>query len=70
MERCSVLLMTREMRVKTTMRYHFTPVRMVIIKNSTRASLVAQSVVRNPPANAEDTCSVPDLGRSHVPQSD
>ena len=66
MERCSVLLMTREMRVRTTVRYHFTPVRMAIIKNS----LVAQSVVRNPPANAEDTRSVPDRGRAHVPQSD
>ena len=66
MERCSVLLMTRDMRAKTTMRYYSMPVRMAIIKNSTGASL-AQSVVGNPPADAEDTCSTPDLGRSHEP---
>ena len=27
------------------------------------------SVVKNPPANAEDMGSIPDLGRSHKPQS-
>ena len=27
------------------------------------------SVVKNPPANAEDTGSIPGLGRSHMPQS-
>ena len=27
------------------------------------------SVVKNPPANAEDTGSIPGLGRSHVPWS-
>ena len=32
MKRCSVSLVTREIQVKTTRRYHFTPVRMVIIK--------------------------------------
>ena len=35
MKRCSPLLITREIQIKTTMRYHFTPDRMAIIKKST-----------------------------------
>ena len=31
MKRCSASLAIREMRIKTTMRHHFTPIRMVII---------------------------------------
>ena len=37
MERCSTLLIIREMQIKTTMRYHLTLARMAIIKTSSNS---------------------------------
>jgi hypothetical protein len=37
LNKCSIVLIIREMQVKTTLRFHFTPVRMAKIKNQVTA---------------------------------
>ena len=44
MKRCSASLAIREIQMKTTMRYHFTPVRMTIINKSTNKSAIRKTI--------------------------
>ena len=50
MKRCSASLAIREMQIKTTMRYHFTPVRMGTINNNKQQVLARLWRKGNPSA--------------------
>ena len=65
MKRYSASLAIRDTQIKTTMRYHVTPIRMATIKKTDR-DFPGGVVVKNPPANAGDTGWSPGPGRSHM----
>ena len=54
MKRCSTLFIIREKQIKTTIRYHLIPVRMVIIKKSAAAKSL-QSCPTLPPHRQQPT---------------
>jgi hypothetical protein len=49
MKKCSPSLVIKEMQIKTTLRFHLTPVRIVIIKNTT-TTCVGKDVGKKEPS--------------------
>ena len=56
MQKCSTSLIIREMQIKTTIRYHFTPVRLPIINKSTNNKCGGVWRKGNPPALLVGMC--------------
>ena len=53
-KRCSTSQITREMQIKTTMRYHLTPVKMAIIKKNLQTINAGEGEGRKEPSYTTD----------------
>ena len=66
-KRCSTPLISKEMQIKTTVRYHPTFLRMAAIKKQNR-DFFSGPVVKNLPPNAGEVGSIPGRG-TKIPQA-
>ena len=50
-------------------KHNILSIKVLISKTRQKGTYPGGTVVKNPPANAGDTGSIPGLGKSHMPQS-
>ena len=67
MKRCSKSLTTREMEIKTIMRFITLHQSKWLLSKNPQTDFFGGPAVKNPPANAREMHSIPGPGRSHMP---
>ena len=64
MKRCTTSLVIRKMQIETTMRYHYTPTRIVKIKNKIQHPFM----IKNPP-EGRHRWNLPQHNKGHIRQT-